>query len=453
MGPCTIAGTRLPWRALPELAPHEAALMSWRNKLTPRRLRQLWYAPLLLLAMALMMLRVLVLARLLDVPDFAQLSLGLLVSSTFGMLGCLGLQSLLQRDMPILIVRGRITSALVLLLQSALVAYGCAAVAGLAVAATALPGWVPMAVGVLGIVHGLSQQLFLLVSTESRSHGEPLRFSMQSLVRASLVFGLGTMAAMVTGSALAVLAIEAVASLVLAHGLLARIFRRAERSLVACAMIARQRLTRINWVSALTFLAVSMVGFVLVSADRWAASWLLDTAGFAHYAFAAILLTVAMSLQSLVNSSVYPLLARLYARAGRHAAYLLSLRLSLALLTVGLLSSIPLYYLLDAAIVRWYPAYDPTREILGLLLVVAVLRLADFGSSYLLITGFERQLLRINTLTVLLVSTAWLAWLRPWQGQPPTLQDLAVLALLLSLTTYAVVAATSWRHRKPEISS
>ena len=427
--------------------------MIWRNKLTPRRLRQLWYVPLLLLAMALMMLRVLVLARLLDVHGFAQLSLGLLVSSTFGMLGCLGLQSLLQRDMPILLVHGRLIDALVLLLQSTMIAYACAAVAGLAVVLGAASGPVPISVGVLGIFHGLSQQVFLLMSTESRSHGEPLRFSVQSLVRAVTVVGLGAMAAAATGSALVVLAIEAAASLVLAHAMLARIFRRAGRSLAACAVVSGKRLNRLNWASAMTFLAVSVVGFMMVSADRWAASWLLDTTNFARYAFAAVTLTMAMSLQSLINASVYPMLARLYARAGRHAAFLLSLRLSLVLLIAGLASCLPLYYMLGAVVERWYPAYAATREILGILLVVAVLRLADFWSSFLLITGFQRHLLHINAVTMLLITGGWLAWTQPWQGPAPTLRNLALLALLLSLVTYAAVMASSWRNRHTTVTS
>jgi len=65
--------------------------------LTPRQYRQLWYLPVLASAMALMMARIMAAARLLDVPSFATYSTGLLLSTTFCMLACLGLQSLLQR--------------------------------------------------------------------------------------------------------------------------------------------------------------------------------------------------------------------------------------------------------------------------------------------------------------------------------------------------------------------
>ena len=92
--------------------------MSWRSALTPRRLREIWYAPVLLVSMALMLTRLLGYARLLSLESFAGLSLGLLASATLGMTGCLGLQSLLQRDMPVQFVRGRHKAALALLIQS-----------------------------------------------------------------------------------------------------------------------------------------------------------------------------------------------------------------------------------------------------------------------------------------------------------------------------------------------
>src|SRR5688572_29095745 len=97
--------------------------------LTPRRARQLWYAPVLAVATALMMLRLFALAALLDIPNFAQVGVGLLVSSTFTMLACLGLQSVLQRDMPVMFVRGRERAARVLLAQCVVAAYASAAVA------------------------------------------------------------------------------------------------------------------------------------------------------------------------------------------------------------------------------------------------------------------------------------------------------------------------------------
>jgi len=59
------------------------SLKSERLKLSPDRRRKLWYIPILVVAMALMMLRLLVAARLLSIEEFGYFSIGILVSSTF----------------------------------------------------------------------------------------------------------------------------------------------------------------------------------------------------------------------------------------------------------------------------------------------------------------------------------------------------------------------------------
>src|SRR5438105_6307399 len=142
--------------------------------LTPRRARQLWYAPLLAIAVALTMIRSLVIAQLLDVRGFGQFSGGILVSGTFCMLGCLGLQSMLQREWPVDLVRQRERAGLVRAAQCQLVALACFVLGLLAAAAgLAPPGMSPRLLAV-GLVHGLSQQLFLVATIESRSRGDVL---------------------------------------------------------------------------------------------------------------------------------------------------------------------------------------------------------------------------------------------------------------------------------------
>ena len=103
-----------------------------REILTARRATQLWYVPWLGVAMALMMLRIFAIARVLDLKGFGTYSAGLLVSGTFCMLGCLGLQSMLQRKMPVMLMRQRSKAALILLVQCLAVALACASVSMLA---------------------------------------------------------------------------------------------------------------------------------------------------------------------------------------------------------------------------------------------------------------------------------------------------------------------------------
>lgn len=413
--------------------------------MTPRRMRQLWYAPVLALATALMMLRLFALARLLDIPNFAQLSAALLVSTTFTMLGCLGLQPLLQRDMPIMFVRGRERMARVLLAQSVVVAYASALIAMLGAFAVPLDFGSPANLVVLGIVHGLSQQLFVVASVESRSRGEPLRFATQSLVRSLIIVAAGLATARITRSASAVVAAEAVVSLALAHGMLRQTMAHRVPGIAGTLRIAVDRMKRVDWRAAWVLLLVSLLGFALTYSDRWiAASW-LDTHDFANYAFAGTVLAIGLSAQSLVNASVYPMLARLYAREGQRACFALCSKLSSIALVGGLVLAVPAYFVLETAVRRWYPAYDVALALLAPFLLVAAFRVSDFWSSYMMITGIQGRLLKVNLLAGAAAALLWAAATRPWEAAGRTPGAFAVLAVLLAVIGYGAVVFASWR--------
>jgi O-antigen/teichoic acid export membrane protein len=394
-----------------------------------------------------MMLRLFALARLLDIPNFAQLSAALLVSTTFTMLGCLGLQSLLQRDMPIMFVRGREHAARVLLAQSVLVAYASAVVALLAAFFVPLDFGSPANLVVLGIVHGLSQQLFALASIESRSRGEPLRFALQSLVRSLVIVAAGLAAARITRVASAVVIAEAVVSLAIAHGLLSQTIGRA---MVLTVRAALDRIKRVDWGSAWVLLLVSLLGFALTYADRWGAASVLDAHDFANYAFAGTVLAIGLSAQSLVNASVYPMLARLYAREGQRACFALCSKLSLIALTGALVLAVPAWFVLEAAVRRWYPGYDVALALLAPFLIVAALRVSDFWSSYMMITGFQDRLLKTNLLAGAVAALMWVVVARPWEVSGRTPGRFALLAVLLAIIGYAAIVLASWRCSREE---
>ena len=412
--------------------------------LTRTRLRQLWYAPLLALAMGLMLVRLLLMARLLDVPAFAVYSAGLLVSSSFCMLACLGLQSLLQRDLPVMIVRRRKHAGGVLVMQCTLVAAICATAgaAVVAVSGISLAGLSP-ALLVLALTHGLSQQFFLIATVDSRSRGQPLRFARENLGRALIVLAVGGAVAALGGQAAAVLATEACVSLLMAGWLLRQQFHAIPLRLIAAVRLAWRRLPATTWRSALALLAVASLGFLVINADRWLAAQWLPTSAFAQYAFAWTLLMVAQSVQVVVNASLYPMLARRHASGGGTSAFGISARASLGLLAGGALVILPLWALLDFAITRWFAAYAEARGLLPVFLVIAVLRVSDFWSSYLVVVGREGQLLMLNLMSAVVAVAAWWLLARPAAG---TLRadQVALLALLLAGSGYAVAAGAAW---------
>ena len=408
------------------------------------RLRQFSYAPLLALAMSLMLMRLLVMARMLDLRHFADYSGGLLVSSSFLMLGCLGLQSLLQRELPVLIVRHREHDGGVLLLQCGLVAAACAGfgVALVLVGGFSLAGLSPTMVA-LALVHGLSLQLFLIATVESRSRGQAMRFARQNLARAVILIFLDAAIAELGGEAAAVLAIEAISSLVLSL----LFFRRQLHAIpmrfsFACALAWRQ-LPAIKWRSAFTLLALASLGFVVINCDRWLAAQRLSVTAFAQYAFGWTLLMVAQSVQVVINASLFPFLARCFGSQGGLIAFDATARASLALLACGAVLALPLWLLLDYSISRWFVVYQEVRSLLPIFLFISVLRVSDFWSSYLLVVGREARLLLLNLLSLPVATVAWLLLAKP-EADDLRIDQVALLALLLAAIGYAVGAWAAW---------
>jgi O-antigen/teichoic acid export membrane protein len=417
-----------------------------RRYLTPDRVRQLWYPPILGTALALMMARMLIMARLLDVQQFAAFSAGALVSSTFGMLGCLGLQSLLQREWPVNLVRGQECRGLTRAAQCNLVAAACAVVCLLAALGGRPLAGIPPRLFAIGTLHGLSQQLFLIATVESRSRGDALRYAHENLARAVGALALGALAAVVSRSAVWTLLTEALVSLTLSATLFERSVIRGGARAGSVYLLAARTLGRVNWRSALMLLAVSGIGFVLLSADRWVAADRLDLTDFAHYSFAWIVLLVAQALQVVINASAYPLLARRYATDGRRGALRVSASLSGAALLSGLVCVLPAWAILAWGIPRWFPAYADTVQLMPLFLGVALLRVSDFWSSYLLIIGREGRMLAMNSGVAAAGLGIWAALVQPWRV-PLGQRDVALLAVVMAVCGYLAAAGFAWRER------
>jgi O-antigen/teichoic acid export membrane protein len=418
----------------------------WSEVVQSRTSRQLWYVPLLVGAMGIMMARLLIMARILSVPEFAQLSGGLLVASTFYMLGCLGLQLLLQRQWPVDIVRKRERAGIVLAAQCNLVALACAVVgvalaaAGLSVAgmSSALLAW--------GITHGFSQQLFVIATVESRSRGDALRYARENVVRSVIAVSAGVAAAIWTGSALWTLAAEAIVSVMLSWALFRRSAALASVRLTDVYALAGRHITRVDWMSALTLVVVGALSFTMVNADRWIAADRLDAHGFGAYSFAWIILAIAQSVQAVISASLYPLLARRFASHGRRAAFRVCVLSSLGMLIVGLVCIVPVWFALAWAIGHWFRVYYAATDLLPVFLIVAVLRVSDFWSSYLLVIGCEGRLLASNLIVTVVGVIAWLAWTHPWASRLQ-LKQVALLAVILATLSYAAAAGFAWRAK------
>jgi O-antigen/teichoic acid export membrane protein len=416
--------------------------------LTRERILKLWYAPLLSIAMALMMVRLLLMARLLSLDEFASYSAGLLISSSFCTLGCLGLQSLLQRDLPMMLVRGRERAGGALLMQCLLVAILCAAVglvvveaAGLSLAT--LPSWF----AALAILHGLSQQVFLLATVGSRSRGQALRFSNENLVRSVAVLAAASAAAFMGWEASMILSLEAAVSFLIAFRLLRHELQNVSLSCVAAVRLAWAQAPSIRWRSAFALLFVSLLSFVVANADRWLAAESLTAVRFAEYALAWTLLLAAQSIQVVINSMFYPNLARRYALQGPRAAFQIAAGASIALLVAGILFAAPTWLLINYLIANLYPAYRDSLQLIPIFLIIALLRISDFWSSFIMIASRESYLLVLNVTSTLAATAIWWRAVQPKVGEL-TIYNIAILALLLAATGYVsvVIGAFATAH-------
>lgn len=416
-----------------------------RLALTPQRQQQLWYVPMLGTAMALMLVRLLLMARLLDLPSFAAFSAGVLVSSTFGMLVCLGLQPMLLRDLSIQVVRRRVRPGIVLLAQCIMVALACLLLCLVAAAAGATAAELPPGLFAVALLHGFAQQVFLVATVESRSRGMPVRYALQNLVRSLSVLVAGAVVAQWSGSALWTLAVETAVTLVLAQATLQRVFSTAQLPARVAYRLALRRLAHVNWSSAMALMSVTIVSFCLLNADRWLAAEALSSADFAQYGFAWIVLMVAQSAQAVINAAVFPMLARRFGLHGRQAAFTLAARASGATLAFGTVVAVPLWLLIGLSVRHWYPEYAAAADLLPVLLAVAVLRMSDFWTSYLVVVGLESRLLKLTLAVGALTTVAWGMVVRPWGGSPIALAEVAALAAALTLATSLTAALTSWQ--------
>ena len=396
--------------------------------------------------MGLTLLRLLVYAHLLGVDEFGRFSAALLVSSGFCMLGCLGLMPMLQREWPVRLVRGQKRRGWLLALQCIGIAlalaagFAAAAVAGGAVVGLAGP------VLVLALLHGCTQQVFLVVSTESRSAGDALRYAWQQLAR-GLALLLGGWALVASGArAEAVLAFEATVTLAVAVAILHR--AEGARRLPALLPLALRSLTRLRWRTALTMMGVMLLSFAMSNIDRWLAAEWLGHAAFGPYALAVIVLSTAQAAQALINASGYPLIARRFAAAGPAQAARLSLRISAVTFAAGALVLVPGVVAAQWAVGRWYPDYAPALRLIPWLAAIGLIRAADFWSSFLVIAGHEALTLKLNLASAVVVLAAWALWLLPVPERMQSPVAYVALAAAITLAGGLCTFIAAWRLRR-----
>lgn len=412
-----------------------------------RGARHFSYVPLLGLAAVVSFAKLLVYAQLIGVEAFGSLSKMLLVSSAFGMVGSLGLQSVVSRDLPALFARGRVRRGLWLLARTAALTTLVAAVSLTAILLGLRVFDLSSEELALGLVHGWSQQIFLLAAFESRSRLDMTRYARGMVLRSTAVAVAGAAAAGFGTGAAGIALVEMLLTLLFFALTSHRAMRFANLSWAWFIGAASRRAAPMPWTRAMLLMAGTIVLFVSLNVDRWVAADLLTKPEFGQYAFAWLALVVAQSIQGLLNSSLLPLLAQRRAHGQQASAYRLTRLLTLSLLLAGAVALAPMLWGLNQLVRSWMPQYAAALPLLLPLLLAGLFRMADFWSSLLIVIGRESTLLKGQSAAVVATLAGYAVHLH-LSASAPTPLSLAWLAAACALASHGVSAASVMRSAR-----
>lgn len=411
------------------------------RNLIKRGIVQFSYTPLLGVGAAVSFLKLFVYAHVIGVTEFGALGQMLLVSAVFGIAGSFGLQSIVSRDLPYLIAKGRTRRGYWLLAQSNAV-MTWAAIAPVAVTIT---GFVLFDLSkrelLLGVLHGWAHMLFFTLAYESRSRLDMWRYARQIAGRNALIALAGSGAGLAGLGADGVVSAEVLGTLFYFLRTGQTALRLASLSWFWFARAHRLRLRVLPWKPSLLVWAAGLVIFASINMDRWIAAETLGRDSYGAYAFAWISLVAAQSLQGLLNSGLMPLLSVQRARQREASARRITIVLSVGILVAGLVAVPPVTWAITFIVSNAMSQYAATESLWLPLLLAAVLRVSDFWSSLLLVQGREGRLLTVQTLAVVCGGIGYATYLHA-RGLTPEPASLAWLAFCVGAASHLASAIT-----------
>lgn len=415
-----------------------------------RALRFFSYTPLLGLSAVVSLAKLIVYARLVSADEYGAIAQMFLIGNTFGVVGSLGFYLLALRELPGLHVRRREFAMAIMLGQAVIVSTASALVAAIFIVPFGESGLVAARIGGLGIVVGLfyawTQLCFQIATTEARSRLEMTRYSADIALRSVAAMAAGVAVILAGRHARVVVLAESVVTLILFLKVGAGVAARANLAAASLFKRAARRLKFAAWRPALVLMSGSLLSFLTSAVDRWLAAATLDLQQFGYYAFAWTSIAAAQTFQFLINASLFPLIGRRYWAKSAKDAFRLTAWLSLGLAGGGAVAAAIVAPFVGLAVARWFPHQAGAVALIAPLLIAAVLRVADFWSSFLLVVRREALLLKLQIVTLAAAGLVFAAALAA-SGRPPTAQSLAWLAVGLAAGNFALCGAAAWAYR------
>jgi len=387
--------------------------------------------------------RIAVYAHLLDVEDFGLLTKLLLVSALFGVVGSFGFQLLAQRDLPSLFYGGRYKAGLISLSKAVIVT----TIFALLMFAYSLLD-LPIA-GISGlllccaITHGWSQQVFMLTLIDARSRLEMTHYAKQSLFKTISTFLVAMVVLMFGGGVVGIAIAEIAVALLVGMALISKTTKNIKKSLLWVAAIRGFKGKEIK--TATQIFTCAFLAFLGTNIDRWLAAEYLDSGDFGQYSFAWISLTAALSVQSLLNAGIFPLVSRKRKEKNSDTAFKITAYISLAMLFAGIIITISVLIFAQWFIPNNYQRYAPAIPLLMPLLFAAVLRISDFWSSYLIVVHRHHSLMKMQFFLILIALIYYQAIAKFTAISP---LNFAWMAALIAAGNYIASALIAFLNRK-----
>lgn len=411
--------------------------------MTVRIIAHLKYAPILGFAAMLGLVRIGIYAKLLDVAEFGLLSKALLISGFFCVVGSFGFQILAQRDLPTVFAHHRYRFGLVILGKAGMIT----SVAALLLCFLPLLHFFPLHVSALvfliAVLHGWALQSFMLLVLDSRSRLEMIPYSMHILSRTVFSLVLASVVALLGGGGIGILLAEVLVTVIQAGRIMQKLLFAAHFSSDVFLRLCKKGFSQKEWSVAGILLLGTTLAFLSGSADRWIAADALSAKQFGLYSFSWIPLVAAMSIQSLLNAGLFPLIAQRRVAGSDRKALRVTAMVSIGLLLFSFAAAFLANYLIAWIISKWYGQYTDALPLFLPLLLAAAFRVSDFWSSYLIIVHRHISLLVTQSFLILTAFLYCRYCLQgtDWMSDP---YNFTLLALFLAVGNYIVNAVVAF---------
>lgn len=408
-----------------------------------RIIAHLKYAPILGFAAMLGLVRIGIYAKLLDVAEFGLLSKALLISGFFCVVGSFGFQILAQRDLPTVFAHHRYRFGLVILGKAGMIT----SVAALLLCFLPLLHFFPLQVSALvfliAVLHGWALQSFMLLVLDSRSRLEMIPYSMHILSRTVFSLVLASVVALLGGGGIGILLAEVLVTVIQAGRIMQKLLFAAHFSWDVFLRLCKKGFSQKEWSVAGILLLGTTLAFLSGSADRWIAADALSAKQFGLYSFSWIPLVAAMSIQSLLNAGLFPLIAQRRVAGSDRKALRVTAMVSIGLLLFSFAAAFLANYLIAWIISKWYGQYTDALPLFLPLLLAAAFRVSDFWSSYLIIVHRHISLLVTQSFLILTAFLYCRYGLQgtDWMSDP---YNFTLLALFLAVGNYIVNAVVAF---------